>query len=221
MWRKTDYTGMKFGKWTVIGTAPNSITKGGYPVSMWDCMCECGTRRAVRGNDLRLGKSVSCGCSMAETPTSRKHGVSGSHLYMVYHGMKARCYNQNNRDYKHYGGRGIKICNEWEDYTVFEEWAIANGYKQGLTIERIDVNGDYCPDNCKWITQQEQTRNKRTTVYLIAFGKTKPLLEWADEYGISPKILRHRIKRGWAVEDAISLPLEAERRKMKECTNES
>lgn len=213
MWRKVDYTGMKFGRWTVLGAAPNHITKGGYPVSMWDCVCECGTRRAVRGNDLRLGKSVSCGCILVDSPVSLKHGAAGSPLYVVYHGMRARCYNPNNDDYKHYGGRGIKICKEWEDYATFEAWAIKSGYKAGLTIERVDVNGDYCPDNCKWITQSEQTRNKRTTVYLTAFGKTKSLLDWAEEYGKSPDVLRTRIKRGWPAEEAISLPLG--RRKQK------
>lgn len=114
MWRKRDYTGGKFGKWTVIGKAPNHITRGGYSVTMWDCVCDCGTRRAVRGNDLRLGKSLSCGCLLAENPNSRKHGAAGSHLYKVYYGMKARCYNPNNEDYKHYGERGIRICEEWE-----------------------------------------------------------------------------------------------------------
>lgn len=213
MWRKVDYTGMKFGRWTVLGIAPNHITKGGYQVSMWDCVCECGTRRSVRGNDLRLGKSVSCGCILADNPASLKHGAAGSHLYMVYHGIRARCYNPNSNDYKHYGGRGIKICKEWEEYETFESWALKSGYRTGLTIERIDVNGDYCPNNCKWITQREQTRNKRTTIYLTAFGKTKSLLDWAEEYGKSPGVLRTRIKRGWPVEEAISLPLGRRKKK--------
>lgn len=207
MWRKVDYTGMKFGKWTVIGPAPNHITKGGYPVSMWNCVCDCGTKRAVRGNDLRLGKSLSCGCNLIENPTSKRHGEAGTHLYMVYHGMRARCYNPNSDDYKHYGGRGIRICGEWQDYERFREWAISSGYRQGLTIERNDVNGDYCPWNCRWVTQKEQTRNRRTTVYLTAFGETKKLIEWAEEKGISPDAIRNRIKRGWSVERAIATPL--------------
>ena len=207
MWRKVDYTGIRFGRWTVLGPAPNHITKGGYSVSMWDCICDCGTRKAVRGNDLRLGKSVSCGCSLVDNPVSRKHGEAGTHLYMVYHSMKARCYNQNSDDYKHYGGRGICICNEWQDYEKFREWAISSGYHQGLTIERNDVNGDYCPDNCRWITQKEQTRNKRTTVYLTAFGETKTLISWAEEKGVNPDAIRSRIKRGWSVEKAIATPL--------------
>lgn len=206
MWRKVDYTGTKFGKWTVIGPAPNHITKGGYPVSMWDCVCDCGTRRAVRGNDLRLGKSISCGCSLAENPVAKTHGETGTHLYMVYHGMKARCYNPNNDDYKHYGGRGITICEEWQDYEQFRDWAISNGYREGLTIDRNNVNGNYCPENCRWITQKEQTRNKRTTIYLTAFGETKSLADWAEEKGIDANVIRRRIKRGLSVEEAIETP---------------
>lgn len=120
--------------------------------------------------------------------------------------MKARCYNKNNGDYPNYGGRGIKICEEWQDYEAFQSWANENGYGDGLTIDRINVSGDYSPDNCRWITQREQTRNTRLTVYLTAFGETKPLVEWAEEYGHSESLLRSRLKRGWTVEDAIFLP---------------
>lgn len=207
MWRKIDYTGMKFGRWTVLGVAPNHITSGGYSVAMWDCVCECGTRRAVRGNDLRLGKSVSCGCYLVDNPVSRKHGATGSHLYMIYHGMRARCYNPNNDDYKHYGGRGIKICDEWQDYETFQSWALRNGYVDGLTIDRIDVNGDYCPNNCRWITMDEQKANKRNTVYVTAFGETKRLVEWAKEYGMKYQTLEKRIKNGWLIEDALTVPV--------------
>ncbi len=206
MWRKNDYTGKKFGKWTVIGKAPNHITCGGYPVSMWDCVCECGTRRAVRGNDLRLGKSVSCGCSLVENPTARKHGAAGSHLYKVYYGMKARCYNPNNKNYKHYGGRGIEICKEWQSFEAFAEWADKSGYAEGLTIERKDVNGDYCPQNCCWITQREQTWNKRNTVYITAQGETKTLLEWAKQLDVPASMLKSRQARGWTDEEIISIP---------------
>lgn len=206
MWRKRDYTGGKFGKWTVIGKAPNHITRGGYSVTMWDCVCDCGTRRAVRGNDLRLGKSLSCGCLLAENPNSRKHGAAGSHLYKVYYGMKARCYNPNNEDYKHYGERGIRICEEWETFEVFAEWAEKSGYVDGLTIERKDVNGDYSPKNCCWITQREQTRNKRNTVYITACGETKTLVEWANHLNVPASMLRLRRKRGWTGEEIISIP---------------
>lgn len=206
MWLKNDYTGEKFGKWTVIGKAPNHITRGGYPVSMWDCVCECGTRRAVRGNDLRLGKSVSCGCSLAENPAARKHGAAGSHLYKVYYGMKARCYNPNNKNYKHYGGRGIEICEEWRSFEAFAEWADKSGYAEGLTIERKDVNEGYCPQNCCWITQKEQTRNKRNTVYITAQGETKTLLEWAKQLNVPASMLKARQARGWTDEEIISIP---------------
>lgn len=207
MWRKNDYTGMKFGRWKVIGPAPNHITSGGYPVSMWDCVCECGEKRAVRGNDLRLGKSTSCGCSLIDNPNSKKHGETGTPLYMVYHGMRARCYNENNKDYHHYGGRGIAICDEWQDYEKFRDWAMLNGYQDGLSIERNNVNGDYSPENCRWANKREQSINKRTTVYLTAFGETKPLVVWAEERKISDATLRRRIKAGWSADRALSAPV--------------
>lgn len=204
MYRKNDYTGKRFGRWTVLGVAPNHITSGGYSVAMWDCLCDCGTRRAVRGNDLKRGKSVSCGCSLVINPIAKKHGATGSHLYQIYHGMKARCYNPNNADYKHYGARGIKICDEWQDFETFRKWAMSNGYAEGLTIERRNVNGNYCAENCEWITQREQTRNKRNTVYITAIGERKTLVEWAEYMGVSTAMLRARRKRGWSDDDIVN-----------------
>lgn len=207
MWRKVDYTGMKFGRWTVIGAAPNHITKGGYPVSMWDCICECGTRRAVRGNDLKLGKSVSCGCYMIENPASKKHGASNSHLYKIYYGMKSRCYNPKNKNYSHYGERGIEICDEWQDYGTFEKWALSNGYADGLTIERRNVNDGYCPDNCCWVSLAKQQRNKRTNKVITFDGESHIAAEWDEIMGFNKGTINSRLKRGWNEKDAISIPI--------------
>lgn len=214
MWRKADYTGRKFGRWTVIGVAPNHITKGGYPVSMWDCVCDCGTRRAVRGNDLRLGKSVSCGCYMVENPTSKTHGASNIHLYKIYHGMKARCYNRNNKNYSHYGARGISICEEWKDYESFAKWAVENGYKDGLTIERNNVDDGYSPDNCRWIPIEEQQRNKRTNRVIAYGGETHIVAEWERILGFKHGIIQGRLQRGYSEEEALTMPV-GQRRKMK------
>lgn len=207
MWRKVDYTGMKFGRWTVIGAAPNHITKGGYPVSMWDCICECGTRRAVRGNDLKLGKSVSCGCYMIENPASKKHGASNSHLYKIYYGMKSRCYNSKNKNYNHYGERGIGICDEWQDYGTFEKWALSNGYADGLTIERKNVNDGYCPDNCCWVSLAKQQRNKRTNKVITFDGESHIATEWDEIMGFNKGTINSRLERGWSEKDAISIPI--------------
>ena len=213
MWRKTDYTGRKFGRWTVIGVAPNHITNGGYSVPMWDCVCDCGTRRAVRGNDLRLRKSVSCGCYMVENPVSKKHGASNSHLYKIYYGMKQRCYNKSNKNYNHYGERGIDICKEWESYEAFEKWAYSNGYQDGLTIERKNVNQGYSPNNCEWIGRAEQAKNKTTSVLITHNGETHIAAEWDKLLGFSHGTVGRRIRNGWSVEDAITV-IPGEREKM-------
>ena len=205
MWRKEDYTGKRFGKWLVVGVAPNHITKSGYPVSMWDCVCDCGTQRSVRGNDLRLGKSVSCGCSLVENPSSRKHGMSNSNIYKVYYGMLDRCNNPHNKNYAEYGGRGISV--EWDNFDEFLQWANKSGYAKGLTIERVDVNGNYSPSNCKWITQRAQTRNKRSTVYLVVDGEKKCLVEWAEQIGAKPGVLRSRKQRGWSDSETVRVPI--------------
>lgn len=212
MWRKTDYTGMKFGRWTVIGMAPNHITKGGYPVSMWECVCECGTRRAVRGNDLRLGKSVSCGCYMVENPISKTHGQSSSHLYKIYYGMRSRCYNPNNKNFDHYGGRGVGICAEWQTFEAFESWAMSHGYQDGLTIERKDINAGYSPGNCCWITPAEQQKNKRTNKAITYCGETHIAAEWDDILGFKHGVVAARLKRGWSEDEAVTIPLGQRRR---------
>lgn len=119
--------------------------------------------------------------------------------------MRVRCNNRNFHEYKRYGGRGIKICEEWNDYFSFQKWAYVNGYKDDLTIDRIDNDGDYSPDNCRWITIEEQQQN-RCTSHMITFnGKTQNLTQWAKEYSITRDCLKQRIKRGWPIERALGV----------------
>lgn len=202
-----DLTGRKYGRWTVIKRAENHITSGGYSVTMWNCVCKCGNIRVVRGSDLKSGKSKSCGCLLADEPTTKTHGESGTHLYMIYHGMKSRCNNPNNKNYKDYGGRGISICQEWENVEAFIRWAKSNGYKDGLSIDRIDVNGNYCPENCRWVTMDAQKANRRDTIRPTAFGRTQTLSEWAKEAGIQKNTIKMRLRRGWNVERALTEPV--------------
>ena len=131
-----------------------------------------------------------------------------SKLYSVWCSMRERCRNENNKDYKHYGGRGIAVCGDWDECKNFKEWAISNGYKEGLSIDRIDTNGDYCPGNCRWITIQEQQRNKRNSRFLTFNGETHCLSQWAKITGLKRETIRDRIdKSGWSVEEALSTPL--------------
>lgn len=163
--REVDITGMKFGRWTALYRVEdvNSVNP------MWVCRCECGTQKEIDKSSLIDGRSKSCGCLRQEIVKDlhTKHDGCNDRLYGVWKDMKSRCYNKNIRSYKDYGGRGIKICESWKnDYAEFKKWAYENGYdenaqKGDCTIDRIDVNGDYCPENCRFVDSKLQAQNKR------------------------------------------------------------
>lgn len=133
----------------------------------------------------------------------------GTRLYHIWDGMKARCYNMNHVAYKNYGGRGISVCKDWrKNFESFYKWAIENGYQERLTIDRIDNDGDYCPQNCRWATYQEQSENRRNTVLLTVLGETKTISEWSAETGISKSCIRYRSKSGWSEDKIFSNPKE-------------
>lgn len=157
-----DITNDRYGRLLVIReTEPATYSK--KKIKRWICRCDCGNTVVVRQSDLRSGKTVSCGCYNKDIINQPKtHGKSRTKLYMVYTSIKQRCLNPNNKNYDDYGGRGIKICNEWEkDYITFEKWAIDNGYKEGLTIDRINNDGNYEPSNCRWSDKKTQVNNQR------------------------------------------------------------
>ncbi len=150
-----DISGKKFGKITVVSFYG---FKNGR--SLWNCKCECGTECVYDGHTLLANHISSCGCG--KKTHNLRHGMSGTRLYRIWTGMKTRCENQNADNYKYYGERGISVCDEWkEDFDTFAKWALKTGYKDSLTIDRINVNGNYEPKNCRWVTMAEQNKNKR------------------------------------------------------------
>lgn len=189
-----DLTGERFGSLVVIRRDEND--KNGSP--RWLCRCDCGQQKIVYGSCLRYGVSKSCGCRAKDLNSEkhRTHGLSKHPLHDVWRSMKDRCFNPNCRAYKHYGGRGITVCDEWSDFLPFYYWAIENGYQSGLSIDRIDVNGDYCPENCRWATIIEQTNNQRNNHCITYNGETHTIAEWGRITGIKKCTLYNRARRG-------------------------
>lgn len=137
----------------------------------------------------------------------KKHGLCGTKLYNVWLTMKQRCYNPNDRHFKWYGAKGIKVCDEWKDPRAFYDWCITNGYKDGLTIDRIDHTRDYSPDNCRFITMSAQQRNKSSCKNITYKGETHNVQEWAEKLNIAPSTLRARFNKGWSIERALTEPI--------------
>lgn len=195
--RCDDLSGMKFGYWKVVERAANN-SQGS---AMWACECECGNRRILRAQVLRNGRSLSCGCH--KNDYNKRHGGKGSRLYEIWRQMRYRCDNQNNHAYNDYGGRGIKVCSEWYDFAKFRDWAYSAGYSDDLSIDRIDVNGNYEPSNCRWATSKIQMNNRRNTAHYEYNGELKTLSEWSRELGIPRTTLINRMKKGRTFEEAI------------------
>ncbi len=207
----TDLTGQHFGRLTVINRAEDYVSPKGHKLVQWLCECECGNRKNVSGSCLKSGHTQSCGCLNREISRKRllTHGDSDTRLYHIWRSMIDRCSNSNDKNYHHYGGRGISVCEEWDDYVVFKEWALKYGYKEGLTIDRIDVDGNYEPSNCRWVDWNIQANNKRNNHYITYNNTTKSMMDWANEYNINYSTLRRRIRDGWSPEKALTTPVDS------------
>lgn len=203
MGRMIDITGQKFNRLTAI----KPVGRYNSGNVLWLCKCECGKTCEVESYLLRSGKQISCGCypseRMAEMNT--KHGGFGTRLYEIWRKMFRRCYGVNVACYSDYGGRGISVCDEWVDFSVFREWAMSHGYDDALTIDRIDVNGNYEPANCRWATAKQQANNRRNNHYVEYNGEKKTVSEWADGFRVDQRNLYYWLsKNDWNLGNALT-----------------
>lgn len=202
-----DITNHIFGRLKVL-----NFSKKKNSVYLWECLCECGNITVVSAGALKTGNTKSCGCLRKEETTKRKtlHGNTSKGkippIYSVWNAMLRRCTNTKDVNYKHYGGRGITVCEEWKEYINFYNWAINNNYSEKLTLDRINNNESYCPNNCRWVTMKVQANNKRNNRILVVNGISMNLNQWAKQLSISSTALRNRINRGWSIEDTVTIP---------------
>lgn len=200
-----DLTGQKFGKLFVLSfDHKDEKSKKRF----WKCKCDCGNIVVVYQNHLKSGHTKSCGCYHSQNNINTKHGFcrrkgGKQRLYKIWVGMKNRCFNKNNQAYKNYGERGITVCNEWLDFIMFKDWALQNGYEDNLSIDRIDVNGNYCPENCRWVNEIVQANNRRNSALLTLNGETYTKTEWERKMNLPRGIINSRLKLGWSIEQAI------------------
>lgn len=215
-WQLKDITGQKFGRLTVI----KRVGRNKQRQATWLCQCECGNQITVVGCYLRGKRVMSCGCLRKDNllKSITKHNKSRDKIYKVFTGMKARCYNKNSIEYKNYGARGIKICEEWlNNFLNFYDWAIANGYDENAehgkcTIDRIDVNGDYCPNNCRFVSNLIQQRNKRNNRFIEYKGIKLCVSDWEKRLNFSQGTIKTRIKNGWSIKQIIETPIHGDKK---------
>ena len=201
-----DLTGKRFGRLTVICRDEDIVRKNRKTRPTWRCKCDCGNVVTILGESLRRGLSSSCGCFRRDELSNRKtHGETDSRMYRVWCAIKARCLNKNTVAYKDYGARDITICDDWKSsYESFRDWALCNGYQEKLSIDRIDNNQGYSPENCRWVDAKAQANNRRSNRIYEIDGETHNLTEWANLRGVNPKTLYSRMYSGMSFEEALN-----------------
>lgn len=206
MGKLVDLTGRKIERLTVIKRDGSRNKK-----AVWLCKCDCGNEIRVLGASLISGNTKSCGCLQREIVQNvgrfnKKHGMFGTRIYTIWADMKKRCFDEHDRAYKHYGARGITVCDEWRDFEKFYAWAKISGYTDDLTLDRKNVNGDYSPENCKWSTWKEQQNNRRSSHMITYNGETKTISQWSTITGIPYSTLAARINTlHWDIEKALTI----------------
>ena len=199
-----DFTGKVFHYWTVMSYAGQN-SQGYYS---WNCRCICGSKRVLAGSGLKRGKYYSCGCHKR-----RNYVIYHCHdkrLNGIWHGMIHRCHNEHRDRYNDWGGRGINVCDEWRNnFDTFADWSLSHGYSSNMQIDRIDNDGDYTPENCRWASSIEQGRNTRRNHIMMAFGEEKCIAQWAEDSRciVCPGTLSTRLSRGYAIDVAMTTPI--------------
>lgn len=191
-----DISGEIYGKLKVISYAGKNKSSN----SKWLCVCECKNQKVVEATKLRNGHTKSCGCLK-----SSREGLSRTRIYRIWKCMLARCDNYENDNYYWYGFKGISVCDSWRDFKVFYDWSISNGYQEDLTIDRIDSNGNYCPENCRWISQKEQCNNVSSNHVIVYKNKSYSMAQFADLLGYDYWTVSNRIKLGWTPDEVASV----------------
>lgn len=188
-----DLTGKTFGRLYVMGVDDDGGRKTKYI-----CACDCGNFKSIRSDALLSGATKSCGCIKREQDKinlkrTQSHKQNGTRLYEIWQGMKKRCYNKNCPDYPNYGGRGIKVCDSWKnDFSTFYKWATENGYNINLSIDRINNNGGYEPNNCRWTDSKTQANNRRSNIIIRIGNRKKTLKEWCEIFNVPYKTVNAR-----------------------------
>lgn len=203
--------GKKFNSLTIIKI--DSHNKAGHYKLL--CKCDCGNEKSIRADRIIKGITKTCGCQNKGYNCCKPNGYSRkySNLYSLWNTMRHRCYNPQNEKYKSYGARGITVCEDWKySFEPFLNWAMANGYKKGLTIDRINVNGNYEPSNCRWTTLLVQARNKTNNRMITYNGETKCLSEWCENLNLNYSAISARLSLGWTIEKSFETPINHKKR---------
>lgn len=208
--------GQKFNRLTVLEDLGIQTIRGRK--TRWlKCICDCGNEVTVAQSDILQKHAQSCGCFRIDTITAldKKRAIrdgdsvdpDNMRLYSIWNGMKQRCYVKSYNRYDRYGGRGIKVCDEWMDYLVFKKWALSHGYQDNLSIDRINIDGNYEPSNCRWATNEEQMNNTSKNTYITYKDRTQTLTQWCRELGLNYPRVKNRLKIGFTVEQAFETPV--------------
>jgi hypothetical protein len=192
-----DYIGKVFGRLKVL-----SVHSVRNKRSYYECACNCGKTIVTRSDALKAGRTKSCGCLKKESSiqngkNKRTHGMTNTRIHRIWLGVKSRCNNTNDTAFKDYGQKGITVCEEWEnDFSLFLDWSISNGYNDGLTLDRKNPLKNYSPDNCRWATQKQQANNRTNNKHLVLKGIKRTVSEWEDISGVNRTTILHRYKKG-------------------------